>query len=261
MLLERDIQFETAFEQGIKAAAGSLAEELTKQNFYEKDLDEELIQEQFYREAALSLGIEHQLGFQEKLEEVVPIIVIMTEKDFMVISPKLEADKSLKRVNSGSLSYGFTEGQKNTLSSAYRDKCIETVEMRINKALQEVLLLKGIEKAVELDLPEYVQSDYIQTITGPAVLAISFIPDPLSHEYEMKLYGAELSSKALLYMIEREGEKEIHTSNCERMKEIIERKQYTKTYESLQTAVLEGGLSQSCCNPFSAYLYNYMSGK
>ncbi len=239
---DRQILFENACSDGVKAAASVLASE---------NADSPAVESAFFSAMAARLGVEMQPFYQEKLEWYVPLICILRNDSFELIYTSFDDEGKYYRRSHGRIPYGSSESEQLYLTAENAEQCIVKVEKAINAVISGWLFPDGDER-VCFDLPEYTTDAYVRNISGPSVLAVSADRAFGSDKRRYAVYAAELSNARELVVYDNNGRKEMHYSDCER---ILSKKVYR--ISDYKEAAILGAFPAPCCDPLGAYCFDF----
>lgn len=243
MAVNRQILFENACSDGVKAAAGEMSH---------GQADSSSIESAYFKAMAARLGIEMQPLYRDKLEWYVPLICILYEDNYELIYSSFDDEGKYYRRSHGRTSYGRSEsGAPLSLIPENADLCIRQVEAEVNKIISGWLFPDG-NNIVCFDLPESTSNAFVRSITGPSVLAVSADAAFGNAERQYSVYAAEICNTGKLVVIENNGRKELHYSDCERIKShsIISVSDYKE-------AAILGAVPAPCCDPLGAYCFDF----
>lgn len=244
--LERQILFENACSDGVKAAAFILSGENDETG------NSEEIESAFFKAMATRLGVEMQPFYQQKLEWYVPLICILREDSYELIYSSFDESGKYHRRSHGKVSYANTEsGTAILLNDENADICVKTVETEINSIISGWIFREG-EYGVCFDLPEHTSNAFVRNISGPTVLAVSADRAFGKSERQYGVYAAEVSKAREMVIFDNNGRKEWHYSDCEK----IQSQKVSRISDNKEAATL-GVFPASCCDPLGAYCFDF----
>ena len=262
--VNRQRLFENACSEGVKAAAGILGTE----DESETDLVCE-IETAYFRAMAAYLSLETQPGYEKKLEQYVPVLIIVHRDCFEAVYASVNALGYIERKSHGREIFGYDgNGNRKCISGETSAECIAVIEEKISRILSEDLSIGNLI----FDLPEDTSNAYIRSIDGPCVMAVAKYNLPNTGRARYAVYAAEVCSARECYVYEINGRREIHYSDCEVIGNLLHSGKQPTSYDNETWTVYDegrlrrvsgrkeaaelGAYPAPCCDPLGAYCFD-----